>query len=90
MSQSSILITAGYGANSRMPFVMIEHPSLDRPIQLSPEEARELAGNLFRAAEHAEADELIVEFAQKKLEVSLEEAAGLLVQIRMMRKEKKP
>lgn len=90
MTDKIILVTSGYGGNTQRPFVMIEAEELDRPIQLSPDEARNLGINLMQAAEAAESDQSIVEFGMKKLNLSLQEAAGLLVQFREVRKRKKP
>ena len=85
MADTSIMITAGYGGNTKRPFVMIQTAELDRPIQLSPEEARNLATNLFQAAEAAEGDQTIVEFATDRLGFSMPEAAEMLVHLRDVR-----
>ena len=91
MTDTSILITAGYGANTKRPFVMLQTPELDRPLQLSPAEARDLASNLFQAAEAAEGDQLIVEFATDTLGMEMPVAAQLLVHLRELRgKNRKP
>jgi hypothetical protein len=82
---TSIIITSGYGGNTKRPFVMIENQALDRPLQLSPAKARELASNLFQAAEAAETDQLIVEFATDTLNFEMPEAAQLLVALRDLR-----
>ncbi len=91
MTDSSILITAGYGGNTKRPFVMLENEALDRPIQLSPAEARNLASNLLQAAEAAEGDQLIVEFATDTLGMEMPEAAQLIIYLRELRgKNRKP
>ncbi len=91
MTDNSILITAGYGGNTKRPFVMLQTPELDRPLQLSPAEARDLASNLLQAAEAAEGDQLIVEFATDTLGMEMPEAAQLLVYLRELRgKNRKP
>ena len=87
MTDSSILVTAGYGANTKRPFVMMQSEAIDRPIQLSPAEARELASNLFQAAEAAEGDQLIVEFATDTLGFEVPEAAQLIIHMRELRKK---
>ena len=91
MSDTTILITAGYGANTKRPFVMMQAEAIDRPIQLSPAEARDLASNLLQAAEAAEGDQLIVEFTTDTLGFEMQEAAQILVQMRELRgKNRKP
>jgi hypothetical protein len=59
----TINVTSGYGHNTRQPFVQIqmEYPK-DHPLQLEPNEARDLAANLLQAAEAAEQDAFIFEF----------------------------
>ncbi len=85
MTENSIIVTSGYGGNTKRPFVMIENQALDGPLQLSPAEARELAANLFQAAEAAETDQLIIEFATDTLGFEMPEAAQLLVALRDLR-----
>lgn len=60
------LITSGYGANSKEPFVQIniEDKFVTR---MSPENAREIALNLLRASEAAYGDAFLVEFIKDKL-----------------------
>jgi len=60
--RSVIMVTSGYGGNTRQPFVEIKTDKLKAPLQLSPEEARDLALNLLQAAEAAEQDAFIFEF----------------------------
>lgn len=57
-----IKVTSGYGGNTRQPFVEIKTDKLKEPLQLSPEEARDLALNLLEAAESCEQDAFIFEF----------------------------
>lgn len=87
MSDTTILVTAGYGANTKRPFVMLEADVLDRPLQLSVAEARDLAGNLLQAAEAAEGDQRIVEFATDTLGFEVPEAAQLIIHMRELRKK---
>lgn len=58
-----IRVTSGFGHNSREPFVEMEmeYPK-DHPLQLHPDEARDLAANLLQAAEAADGDQFIFEF----------------------------
>jgi len=58
----TILVTSGYGGNTGQPFVEIKDDRLKAPMQLSPEEARDLALNLLEAAEASEQDAFIFEF----------------------------
>lgn len=58
----TINVTSGYGGNTRQPFVEIKTDKLKEPMQLAPEEARDLAANLLEAAEAAEQDAFIFEF----------------------------
>jgi|JI8StandDraft_1071087.scaffolds.fasta_scaffold33755_6 sugar (pentulose or hexulose) kinase len=87
MTDTTILVTAGYGANTKRPFVMMQADVLDRPLQLSVAEARDLAGNLLQAAEAAEGDQLIVEFATDTLGFEVPEAAQLIIHMRELRKK---
>ncbi len=57
-----INVTSGYGGNTRQPFVEIKTDKLKEPLQLSPEEARDLARNLLEASEASEQDAFIFEF----------------------------
>ena len=57
-----IRVESGYGGNTRQPFVEIKDDRLKEPLQLFPEEARDLALNLLEAAEASEQDAFIFEF----------------------------
>ncbi len=85
MTGTTILVTSGYGGNTKRPFVMMQADTIDRPMQLSPAEARDLASSLLQAAEAAEGDQLIVEFATDTLGFELQEAGQLLVHLRELR-----
>lgn len=75
MKFDKILINSGYGKNTRQPFVQM---STDKwMVQISPEEARDLAGNLLQAAEAAEQDAFLFEFTMDTFKD--EHAAGLMV-----------
>lgn len=60
--RSVINVSSGYGFNTRQPFVEIKAKQIKEPMQLLPEEARDLALNLLGAAEAAEQDAFIFEF----------------------------
>lgn len=81
----NILVSSGYGGNTRKPFVMIEADEIDQPIQLSPAEARDLAVNLLQAAEAAEGDAFIVEFTTRQLKSDVQHARVLLLEFRKFR-----
>lgn len=68
-----IHVESGYGHNTRQPFVEIKTDKLKEPLQLSPNEARDLAANLLQAAEAAEQDAFIVEFHSDFVDGSPEE-----------------
>lgn len=66
---------------------MVEADVLDRPLQLSPAEARSLAANLFQAAEAAECDGFLFEFANTQLGQDDATSAQLLVAYRDWRNQ---
>jgi hypothetical protein len=88
---NTIMVTSGYGGNSRQPFVEIKTDKLKAPLQLSPEEARDLALNLLSAAEASEQDAFIVEFHSAFIEGSEVEkrnvGASMLIEFRKWRDE---
>ena len=65
MTWKVIRVESGYGGNSRQPFVEVKDDRLKEPMQLLPEEARDLALNLLEAAEASEQDAFIFEFFSK-------------------------
>jgi hypothetical protein len=73
MKLSTILVTSGYGGNSRQPFVEINNDKLKSPLQISPGEARDLAANLLQAAEAADQDAFIFEFHSSLVDGSADE-----------------
>lgn len=81
-AEGSFFISAGYGANTRQPFVGIEFT--DKTIQVRPEDARRLAHNLLAAAEAAETDGMLMQF-YLSMDFSLQEAAKMLVLMRRFR-----
>lgn len=83
-----INVTSGYGYNTRQPFVQIEmdYPK-DHPLQLAPEEARNLAANLLQAAEASEQDAFIFEFHSQLLNGDEKIGASMLIQFRKWRDE---
>ena len=84
---STIMVSSGYGGNTHKPFIMIETPELDRPIQMSPQEARDLAANLLQAAEGADSDAFLFEFIKNELNQPERVCADLLIMFRQWRKD---
>lgn len=70
-------------------FVEIKADKLKEPLQLSPEEARDLGANLLQAAEAAEQDAFIFEFHSEFIEGTPEEkrnvGANMLIAFRKWR-----
>lgn len=89
-----IHVSSGFGANTRQPFVEIqmEYPE-DHPLQIHPDEARELAGNLLRAADAADSDQFIFEFFAEIMGEGSEKAndagAQALIAFRKFRDERR-
>lgn len=84
MSESEFHVTSGYGHNSREPFVQMQCPN--PVVQMSPENARDLALNLLQAAEAAYSDAFLVEFLGAIESETV--AAGLLIEFRKWREQK--
>ncbi|HLE52728.1 MAG TPA: hypothetical protein VI755_11735 [Anaerolineales bacterium] len=84
-NRSIINVTSGYGNNTRQPFVEIKTEKLKEPLQLLPEEARDLALNLLQAAEAAEQDAFMFEFVSKDLKAGENAAANIIFEFRNWR-----
>lgn len=82
-----INVTSGYGGNTRRPFVEIHTDKLKVPLQLSPEEARDLAQNILQAAEASEQDAFIFEFHRDLMHGDEKVAATMLIEFRKWRDE---
>lgn len=85
--RSVINVTSGYGGNTRQPFVEIKAKQIKEPMQLLPEEARDLALNILEAAEAAEQDAFIFEFHSQLVDGNENVGANMLVQFRKWRDE---
>ncbi len=83
---NQIDVSTGYGHNTKEPYVEINVPELR--IQMSPENARDLAVNLLQAAEAAYSDAFLVEFFVNAIGGTEAEAAGLLIEFRKWREQK--
>ena len=82
----AIHVSSGYGVNTKEPFVEIHFT--EPRVQMSPENARDLALNLLQAAESAYSDAFLVEFMTDAVEESEAAAAGLLIEFRKWREQK--
>lgn len=96
MKFKTIWVESGYGYNTQQPFIEIKDERIKpgEKIQLSPEEARDLAMNLLEAAEAAEQDAFIIDYVKKQIvspgtskEESDKMAAGFLFEFREWRKK---
>jgi hypothetical protein len=74
---------SGYGAKIRKPFVQLHHG--DWTIQISPDEARQVAQFFIEAAESAEQDGFLVEWAKHSIGADDGTATSLLVEFRKWR-----
>lgn len=86
--EKMILVTSGYGANTNQPFVQVEAEELDRPLQMSPNEARALAVNLLEAADAAETDGYLVGFFRDELKQDRQGIAVILSNFRKYRRQR--
>ncbi len=55
-----VIVASGYGANSHQPFVEVRFN--EERVQLNPEDASEIGGNMIEAAEAALHDAYLVDF----------------------------
>ena len=85
MGEKTILVSSGFGSKARKPFVVIESEDLDKPLQISPDDARNLAMNLLRAAEAADTDAFLVDFMKDTLDP--QQIASLLYEFRNAREK---
>jgi hypothetical protein len=77
--EQMFLVSSGYGGNTKRPFVQLQHPSIDRPLTISPNEARALALNLMECADAAETDGFLVEFFKGDMEQPDQTVAYLMI-----------
>ncbi len=78
------LITSGYGAETREPFVQLNFNDL-AVAKMSPENARDLAVLLLRASDAAYSDAFLVEFVKEKLGGDDSMAGVILLEFRKWR-----
>lgn len=74
-----ILVSSGYGFNTRKPFIEMQDDDKGISVQLAPEEARQLASSLVFAAEAAEQDAFLVEYAEKVIGAKDDAAVAALL-----------
>ena len=86
--EKMILVSSGFGANTNEPFVQIEMEELDRPKQMSPNEARALALNLLECADAAESDGFLVGFFRDELKQDRQGIAVILNDFRKYRRRR--
>lgn len=91
--KSKILwVSTMYGAKSQLPLVRLHVPADDPTAPpylcvMSPDEARNLAGNLNQGAEAAESDAFIIEFMLEKVGLRIEDAVKILRDFREFREK---
>jgi hypothetical protein len=62
-----IAVSSGYGGNTRQPFVELRAAAINKPLQIAPEAARDLAHNLIDCAEVADQDAFLYEFISNEI-----------------------
>lgn len=82
-----ITVNSMVSSKTQEPFVTVYLAGTDAA-QLTPAQAREVAGNLIEAAEASEQDAFIIDFGLKKLDLDLPRAAALLDQYRTWREDR--
>ena len=84
MTVENVLVTSGYGAVTREPFVQINFD--DRfTTKMTPENARDIALSLLRASESAYSDAFLLEFVKDKLGGDDSMAGVILLEFRKWR-----
>ena len=86
MSGYDVQVSSIYGGQLRQPLVQVQWGDR-KPFTISPAEARDLAANLLGAAEAAEQDAFVVEFAREKLDCTDQHAGAFLTEFRRWREE---
>lgn len=83
-------VKSGFGVFERQSFVeILLYKDKDLTVmQVTPDAAREIARNLFEAAEAAEMDGVLIKFLQERLHQDLETAAVILQDFRNLREGK--
>lgn len=80
---SDVLVRSLYGAKTKQPLVSLHWQ--DTAVQLTPAQAREMAGNLVQAAEASEQDAFLFEWSQAAVGCDEQAAARLIEAFRSWR-----
>lgn len=92
-SAGMLSVNSGYGMNTHQPFVTLgmANPteSANPAIQVSTEQARQIALQLLEAADAAESDGFVVEWLQGEAELSEGQAAAMLGIFRQYRERRR-
>lgn len=86
----NIIVTSGFGHRTREPYVQMLCHAKDFMTQMSPADARDLAMNLLMAADAAEGDAFMMDFAMKKIGLDERRAAQILMDFREWRRQRDP
>lgn len=85
--EKTFWVRSMFGAESRQPIVVVTMPG-GESVQMSPEDARSLAGNLLAGAEAAEGDGFFVDFLSNA-GVDEERQAAMLAAFRDYREKRR-
>ncbi len=80
----SFMVTTGFGARERQPYVQVLIEAADFMTQMPPASARELASNLLEAAEAAEGDGFLIGFLEERIGIDND---GVIVSMLMQFRE---
>lgn len=84
----TLWVTSMYGQKTRQPIVVLTMPA-GETLQMQPEEAREIAGNILQAAEAAETDAFIYEHFKAVARLTDDQCAVLLNEFRKDREKRR-
>lgn len=84
----NFLLTTGFGARTQEPFVNLTEGGSDFHVQMSPEEAVDLAHNLLACAEAAVQDAMFIRFMREVVGLDDAHVFGMLMQFRQYREER--
>jgi hypothetical protein len=86
-------ISSGWGHNTQQPYVTIAlanpQETANPAVQIASSQARQIAFQILEAAEAAEQDGFIVNFAMQHIGVPIEHAGGLLNEYRAWRERRR-
>lgn len=81
-------VVSGFGYNTQQPFVEVIIRPHEVQTQMSPAKAREIAGMLLQAAEAAEGDAFMMNFAKERIGLDESKAAQILLDFRKWRERR--